>query len=50
MAANIIVESVLGKISKDHLECPVCMNIYTQPKLLDCLHSFLSQLSARTER
>ena len=40
MAANITVESVLGKISKDHLECPVCMNIYTQPKLLDCRHSF----------
>ena len=40
MAANITVESVLSKISKDHLECPVCMNIYTQPKLLDCLHSF----------
>ena len=40
MATNITVESVLGKISKDHLECPICMKCYMQPKLLDCLHSF----------
>ena len=40
MAAKITAESVLGKISQDHLECPICTNRYTQPKLLDCFHSF----------
>ena len=40
MATNITPESVLDKISKDRLECPICMKCYMQPKLLDCLHSF----------
>ncbi|XP_033627072.1 E3 ubiquitin-protein ligase TRIM71-like [Asterias rubens] len=40
MAARITVHSVLGKISKDHLECPICTNRFINPTMLDCLHSF----------
>ncbi|XP_033627355.1 LOW QUALITY PROTEIN: E3 ubiquitin-protein ligase Midline-1-like [Asterias rubens] len=40
MAARITVHSVLDKISKDHLECPICTNRFINPTMLDCLHSF----------
>ncbi|XP_033628500.1 E3 ubiquitin-protein ligase TRIM71-like [Asterias rubens] len=40
MAARITVHSVLEKISKDHLECPICTNRFNNPTMLDCLHSF----------
>ncbi|XP_033627819.1 tripartite motif-containing protein 45-like [Asterias rubens] len=40
MAASITVHSVLDKISKDHLECPICTNRFINPTMLDCLHSF----------
>ncbi|XP_038052513.1 E3 ubiquitin-protein ligase TRIM56-like [Patiria miniata] len=32
--------SVLGTISRGHLECPICCCRFTDPKILDCLHSF----------
>ncbi|XP_071809158.1 E3 ubiquitin-protein ligase TRIM56-like [Asterias amurensis] len=32
--------SALEKIRKDYLECSICHEEYTEPKLLDCLHSF----------
>ncbi|XP_038059500.1 tripartite motif-containing protein 45-like [Patiria miniata] len=37
---DVTVQSVLGKISRDHLECPICSDRFTEPKVLDCLHSF----------
>ncbi|XP_033627536.1 E3 ubiquitin-protein ligase TRIM33-like [Asterias rubens] len=37
---GITVESVLGKISRDHLECAVCSDNFKNPKVLDCLHTF----------
>ncbi|XP_071790223.1 uncharacterized protein [Asterias amurensis] len=40
MAASITITSVLDKISKDHLECPICTNRFINPTMLDCLHSF----------
>ncbi|XP_033627326.1 E3 ubiquitin-protein ligase TRIM71-like [Asterias rubens] len=40
MAASSTVHSVLDKISKDHLECPICTNRFINPTMLDCLHSF----------
>ncbi|XP_071790220.1 uncharacterized protein [Asterias amurensis] len=40
MAASITVHSLLDKISKDHLECPICTNRFINPTMLDCLHSF----------
>ena len=32
--------SALEKIRRDYLECSICHEEYTEPKLLDCLHSF----------
>ncbi|XP_071795502.1 E3 ubiquitin-protein ligase TRIM33-like [Asterias amurensis] len=32
--------SALEQIRKDYLECSICQEEYTEPKLLDCLHSF----------
>ncbi|XP_038054663.1 E3 ubiquitin-protein ligase TRIM71-like [Patiria miniata] len=43
MASNVTAQSVLEKISVDHLECSICTNRFRQPKLLDCLHSFCLQ-------
>ncbi|XP_038053721.1 E3 ubiquitin-protein ligase TRIM71-like [Patiria miniata] len=43
MASNVTVQSVLEKISVDHLECSICTNRFRKPKLLDCLHSFCLQ-------
>ncbi|XP_071790171.1 uncharacterized protein [Asterias amurensis] len=37
---GITVESFLGKISRDHLECAVCADNFKNPKVLDCLHTF----------
>lgn len=31
---------MLTKISQDHLECSICSGRFTQPKLLECSHSF----------
>ncbi|XP_022108458.1 E3 ubiquitin-protein ligase TRIM33-like isoform X2 [Acanthaster planci] len=49
MASNVTVQSVLSKISQDHLECSICSCRFKEPKVLDCLHSFclkcLQQLS-----
>ncbi|XP_071808190.1 uncharacterized protein [Asterias amurensis] len=28
------------KISHVHIECPICLSRFTDPKILDCLHSF----------
>ncbi|XP_038058633.1 tripartite motif-containing protein 5-like [Patiria miniata] len=33
-------KSVLAKISEGHLECSICSNRFTEPKMLECLHSF----------
>ena len=53
MAASITAHSVLSKISKDHLECPICTNRFEDPKVLDCLHSFctvcLNELKERQD-
>ncbi|XP_038054661.1 E3 ubiquitin-protein ligase TRIM71-like [Patiria miniata] len=43
MASSVTAQSVLEKISVDHLECSICTNRFRQPKLLDCLHSFCLQ-------
>ncbi|XP_022099510.1 E3 ubiquitin-protein ligase TRIM56-like [Acanthaster planci] len=47
------VKSVLGTISRGHLECPICCCRYTDPKILDCLHSFclncLEELTGRQQ-
>ncbi|XP_038053708.1 E3 ubiquitin-protein ligase TRIM71-like, partial [Patiria miniata] len=43
MTSNVTAQSVLEKISVDHLECSICTNRFRQPKLLDCLHSFCLQ-------
>ncbi|XP_033635954.1 E3 ubiquitin-protein ligase TRIM56-like [Asterias rubens] len=32
--------SSLEKIRQDYLECSICQEEYTEPKVLDCLHSF----------
>ncbi|XP_071794208.1 uncharacterized protein [Asterias amurensis] len=40
MASNVTVNSLLDKISKDYLECPICTNRFINPTMLDCLHSF----------
>ncbi|XP_022108464.1 RING finger protein 207-like isoform X2 [Acanthaster planci] len=40
MASNVTVQSVLTKISKDHLECSICSCRFKEPKVLSCLHSF----------
>ncbi|XP_022108455.1 E3 ubiquitin-protein ligase TRIM71-like isoform X2 [Acanthaster planci] len=40
MASNVTVQSVLSKISQDHLECSICSCCFKEPKMLDCLHSF----------
>ncbi|XP_038053645.1 E3 ubiquitin-protein ligase TRIM56-like [Patiria miniata] len=37
--AEAAAKSVLGTISRGHLECPICCCRFTDPKLLDCLHS-----------
>ncbi|XP_038053404.1 E3 ubiquitin-protein ligase TRIM71-like [Patiria miniata] len=38
--AEAAAKSVLGTISRGHLECPICCCRFTDPKILDCLHSF----------
>ncbi|XP_038052633.1 tripartite motif-containing protein 3-like [Patiria miniata] len=38
--AEAAAKSVLGTISRGHLECPICCCRFTDPKMLDCLHSF----------
>ncbi|XP_022108460.1 E3 ubiquitin-protein ligase TRIM36-like isoform X2 [Acanthaster planci] len=40
MASNVIVHSVLGTNSKDHLVCSICSCRFKEPKVLDCMHSF----------
>ena len=40
MADSAAIQSVLGKISHDHLECSICTNDFTEPKVLDCQHTF----------
>ena len=40
MADSVAIQSVLGKISHDHLECSICTNDFTEPKVLDCQHTF----------
>ncbi|XP_038058832.1 uncharacterized protein LOC119730131 [Patiria miniata] len=40
---DVTVQSVLGKISRDHLQCPICKDRFTEPKVLDCLHSFCQE-------
>ena len=38
--AEATARSLLSKISQGHLECPICCCRFTDPKILDCLHSF----------
>ncbi|XP_038053517.1 E3 ubiquitin-protein ligase TRIM71-like [Patiria miniata] len=38
--AEAAAKSVLGMISRGHLECPICSCRFAHPKMLDCLHSF----------
>ncbi|XP_038066003.1 E3 ubiquitin-protein ligase TRIM56-like [Patiria miniata] len=40
MAAGTSKDSVLEKLSRNHLECSICEERYSQPKILACLHSF----------
>ncbi|XP_022101962.1 tripartite motif-containing protein 45-like [Acanthaster planci] len=40
MASRITAESILRKISEGHLECPICSCRFSDPRVLDCLHSF----------
>ncbi|XP_038058814.1 protein PML-like [Patiria miniata] len=52
-AKGLSAQSLLEKISVDHVECSICTNRFNQPKVLDCLHSFclecLQQLSQGKE-
>ncbi|XP_038053516.1 E3 ubiquitin-protein ligase TRIM56-like [Patiria miniata] len=51
--AEAEAKSVLGTISRGHLECPICCCRFTDPKILDCLHSFclncLDELNSRQQ-
>ncbi|XP_038058831.1 transcription intermediary factor 1-alpha-like [Patiria miniata] len=47
---DVTVQSVLGKISRDHLQCPVCKDRFTEPKVLDCLHSFCQKCLREVKR
>ncbi|XP_038055893.1 E3 ubiquitin-protein ligase TRIM56-like [Patiria miniata] len=38
--SEVSVAGVLEKISQGHLECPICFSRFTNPKILNCLHSF----------
>ncbi|XP_038052435.1 tripartite motif-containing protein 2-like [Patiria miniata] len=38
--AEAAAQTVLDRISQGHLECPICCCRFTDPKMLDCLHSF----------
>ncbi|XP_038053644.1 E3 ubiquitin-protein ligase TRIM56-like [Patiria miniata] len=38
--AEAAAQSVLGTISRGHLECPICCCRFADPKMLDCLHNF----------
>ncbi|XP_038050929.1 E3 ubiquitin-protein ligase TRIM71-like [Patiria miniata] len=56
--AEAAAQIVLDKISQGHLECPICCCRFTNPKMLDCLHSFclncleemMSKQKSETER
>ncbi|XP_038058810.1 tripartite motif-containing protein 59-like [Patiria miniata] len=57
MASNLsamTAKSVLAKISEGHLECSICSTRFTEPKMLECLHSFclecLVELKERLDR
>ena len=39
MASSIVVSDLLKKLDQQ-LTCPVCLDRYTQPRTLPCLHSF----------
>ncbi|XP_038055892.1 tripartite motif-containing protein 45-like [Patiria miniata] len=38
--SEVSAAGVLKKINQGHLECPICVSRFTNPKILDCLHSF----------
>ncbi|XP_071789126.1 E3 ubiquitin-protein ligase TRIM56-like [Asterias amurensis] len=38
--AGITAKTILDKISLGHLKCTICCKRFTDPKTLDCLHSF----------
>ncbi|XP_022108853.1 E3 ubiquitin-protein ligase TRIM71-like [Acanthaster planci] len=40
MATSVTVQSLLEKISGNHLECSICTLRFKQPRVLDCLHNF----------
>ncbi|XP_022088731.1 E3 ubiquitin-protein ligase TRIM56-like [Acanthaster planci] len=40
---EITAESVLDMLTQDHLKCHICLNTFTSPTYLDCLHTFCIQ-------
>ena len=40
MASSKLDESFLSRLENEHLECPLCFNVFRQPKSLMCMHTF----------